>query len=257
MSNIRARRRKDGSVGYTARVRIRVKGRVVHQEIQTFSTKAVGQWAKRREVELEDPTELDKARQGETTLASVIRWYIDCFKNVSLWQRSKQSALLFLERHEIGTVDILSLTTQWLVEHVRARRASGVSGSTAANDLILISLVLEAAKAARNLPVNLLQTRAKFRGPLSSLLASVWGGSSAPVPHPGGTLEFLLHVCPHVQEGHPADHNEDDPALLLADLLVCVVHVFLPRQHAAKRVTASPVDSDHSDRRGGASKRAT
>lgn len=34
MSTIRARRRKDGSVGCTARVRIRVKGQVVHQETQ-------------------------------------------------------------------------------------------------------------------------------------------------------------------------------------------------------------------------------
>src|SRR5262245_11992716 len=154
MSTIRARRRKDGSVGYTARVRIRVKGQVVHQEIETFSTKAVAEkWAKRREVELEDPKELDKARQGATTIASLIRWYIDSFKNISKWQRSKQSALRFLEKHEIGTVDALTLTTQRVVEHVRARRASGVSGSTAANDLTWISLILETAKVAQGLPV--------------------------------------------------------------------------------------------------------
>lgn len=155
MSNIRARPRKDGSVGYTARVRIRAKGEVIHQEIQTFSTKAVAEkWAKRREVELEDPKELEKARQGATTLASLIRWYIDSFKNVSKWQRSKQSALLFLEKHEIGTVDALTLTTQRVVEHVRARRASGVGGSTAANDLIWLSIILQTAKAAQGLPVK-------------------------------------------------------------------------------------------------------
>lgn len=52
---------------------------------------------------------LERAKQGDTTLGSVIRRYIDCFKNVSLWQQSKQSALLFLEKHEIGTVNILAV----------------------------------------------------------------------------------------------------------------------------------------------------
>ena len=90
MSTVLARRRLDGSIGYTARVRIRDKGKVVHQEIETFSTKALAEkWAKRREVELEDPKELTKAQQGATTLASLIRWYVDSFKNISKWQRSK------------------------------------------------------------------------------------------------------------------------------------------------------------------------
>ena len=155
MPTIIVRPRLDGSIGYTARVRIRKNQKVVHQETMTFSTRSAAEkWGKRREVELEDPHLLALAKHGETTLASVIRWYIDSFQHISQWQRSKQSALLFLERHEIGKVDVLQFTTEQLVEHVRARRASGVSGATAANDLIWISLVLETAKAARGLPVN-------------------------------------------------------------------------------------------------------
>jgi hypothetical protein len=103
---------------------------------------AAWRW-KRREAELEDPRVLALAKHGETTLASVIRWYIDSFQHISQWQRSKQSALQFLEKHEIGQVDVLTFTTERLAEHVRARRTLGVSGATTANDLTWISLVLQ------------------------------------------------------------------------------------------------------------------
>jgi hypothetical protein len=121
----------------------------------TYSTRSAAvKWGKRREVELEDPNVLKLAMHGETTLASLIRWYIDSFQNISKWQRSKQSALVFLEKHEIGKEDVLKLTSERLVEHVRKRRESGVSGSTASNDLTWIGNVLETAKASRGTPVN-------------------------------------------------------------------------------------------------------
>jgi hypothetical protein len=47
MAGIQARRRKDGTMGYTARVRIREGQTTVHKENQTFSSKTVrvrGAW---------------------------------------------------------------------------------------------------------------------------------------------------------------------------------------------------------------------
>ncbi len=131
MATILPRKRKDGSTGYMARIRIHEGGKLVHAETKTFSSKsAAKEWAKRREVELENPGALAAARQGEVSLASLVRWYIDTFESVSKWQRSKQSALEFLERHEIGKVNALELSTEILVDHARARRTSGVAGPT-------------------------------------------------------------------------------------------------------------------------------
>lgn len=55
MANITARKRRDGSFGYTALIRIKKNGQRVHEEAKTFSSQtAAKEWAKRREVELED-----------------------------------------------------------------------------------------------------------------------------------------------------------------------------------------------------------
>jgi hypothetical protein len=53
-------------------------------------------------VALEDPAELTRQKQSTSTLAELIRWYIDTFETISRWQRSKQTHLEFLERHALG-----------------------------------------------------------------------------------------------------------------------------------------------------------
>ena len=90
-------------------------------------------WAKHREVELENPAALVHARDGNPTLAELIRWYSDNFETVSKWQRSKQTHLEFLERHRIAECDALQLSTQVLIDHIRSRRADGCGPSTAAD----------------------------------------------------------------------------------------------------------------------------
>jgi integrase len=155
MATIVTRRRADGSTGYTARIRIRKGREVIYRETETFSTKTAAKaWAKGREVELEHPEALALAQCGDVSLAAIIKWYRETFGEISGWQRSKESALKFLENHEIGKADVLKLTSEILVEHVRRRRLSGVKGQTVANDLIWIGVVLETAKAARGLRVN-------------------------------------------------------------------------------------------------------
>ena len=48
---------------------------------------------------------------GTKLTPGLIRWYIDTFEEISQWQRSKQAQLEFLERHSIGDVDALKLST--------------------------------------------------------------------------------------------------------------------------------------------------
>ena len=77
MGTITARRRKDGTLGYTVQIRIKQDGRVVHSESQTFDRRqAASIWMKKRESELAEPGALSVARRVDPTLAEAIAHYI-------------------------------------------------------------------------------------------------------------------------------------------------------------------------------------
>jgi hypothetical protein len=121
---------RKGATGpsFQARLRLTRNGELIHKESRTFATKgAAKEWAKAREVQLAAPEALRVANAGAINLATLIRWYMDTFESISPWQRSKQSALEFLENHPIGQTDPLTLTADVLIDHVRQRRLSGLS----------------------------------------------------------------------------------------------------------------------------------
>jgi integrase len=116
--------------------------------------RAALRWARRREVELEDPAKLAIAQAETRLLSDLIRWYIDQFYVIAQWQRSKQNALRFLERHEIGMEDVHRLSVSRLVQHVRSRRMQNAGPATAKSDLIYIGVVLAVAHAVGLCPVD-------------------------------------------------------------------------------------------------------
>lgn len=130
-----ASKRVDGSVGYTAVVRIKKSGKIIHQESKTFSIRAEAQrWARRREVELKNPAALIRAQQGSLSVGALIRWYIDEFEQASQWQRSKGQQLRTLEKQSFAQADATALTCQSIVDFIRMRRRAGVAPSTVGND---------------------------------------------------------------------------------------------------------------------------
>jgi hypothetical protein len=155
MPTIKVRKQTDGTTRYTAIVRIRRGGAILHRESRTFAHRSAAiSWAKHREVALEDPGALTRVQQGAPSVAELIRWYIDNFEGVSKWQRSKQAHLEFLERHALGKANALTLASADLIDHVRSRRAKGAGPATVANDLIWAGVVLRAAKSVKGLPVR-------------------------------------------------------------------------------------------------------
>lgn len=155
MATIRARRRKDGSTGYTATVRLKRHGRIVHQESQTFSRRtAAVDWGKRREVELEDPSALQQAKAGDTSLGEQIAWYVREFGGEGQWERSKDAVLKRLQNHPIAELDVTTLTRQHLIDFIRQRRIDGVQPATAGSDLTYIGVVLRAVASVKGLPVR-------------------------------------------------------------------------------------------------------
>jgi hypothetical protein len=72
MATIRMREHLDGTFAYQAIVRIKQQGKIVYRESKVFSKhQSAVNWAKRREVELQDPVELARARASRKTLAEL------------------------------------------------------------------------------------------------------------------------------------------------------------------------------------------
>ena len=155
MATIRKREHQDGNFSCQAVIRIKRNGWIVYRESRMFwRYQAALRWARRREVELEDPSQLGIALEKRRRLADLIRWYIDQFHVIVQWQRSKQNALRFLERHEIGAEDVHQLSVSRLVQHVRSRRAQNAGPATAQSDLVYIGVVLAGAQAVGAYPVD-------------------------------------------------------------------------------------------------------
>jgi hypothetical protein len=145
MPTIKARKQANGLTRYTAIIRIRRAGAILHRESRTFAHRSAAvSWAKHREVVLEDPSAFARVQHGAPTLAELIRWYIDTFETISKWQRSKQAHLELLERHALGKCNALTLTSAALIDHARSRRAKGAGPATVANDLAKSPAVLVA-----------------------------------------------------------------------------------------------------------------
>jgi hypothetical protein len=114
----------------TAEGRLRKGKAVVYREIRTFTLRtAAKSWAKCREVALENPDELARAQEDlghaeaeDYGLRKLIRWYIDTFRAISKWGRSKQTTLEFLERHALANEDARKLSAARIIKHTQGRR---------------------------------------------------------------------------------------------------------------------------------------
>jgi|SRR5580658_1055526 hypothetical protein len=75
MVYIKVRKQSDGSIRYTAIVRLRSGKTIVHQEARTFAHRvAAVTWAKHREVALEDPSALTRVRPAETLSCNSVQF---------------------------------------------------------------------------------------------------------------------------------------------------------------------------------------
>ena len=82
MATIRARKLADGTVSYTAQIRIKRDGVQVYQESQTFARKQAAQaWARKRETELDEPGAIERAsRKGATVKEMNARYLVEVEK---------------------------------------------------------------------------------------------------------------------------------------------------------------------------------
>ena len=92
MATIDQRKRADGTTAYTAQIRLKDQGVIVHSEAQTFTQKALTQdWLKRREAELQVARATGVLHHGKLTVGHLLTSYVKQAKGVTEWGRTKTS----------------------------------------------------------------------------------------------------------------------------------------------------------------------
>lgn len=114
MGTIIARKRKNGTMGYTAQILRKQKGKIVHREAKTFERKAPATaWIKRRETELAEPGAIGRANAPDVTLSEAIDRYIA--ESVKKIGRTKTQVLRSIKQYDIANMSCASITSQDIV----------------------------------------------------------------------------------------------------------------------------------------------
>lgn len=118
MGTITARKRKDGSVGYRARVRVMREGMTYH-ETETFDRRpAAAAWMKKRERELARPGAIPAAKLDDPTLAKAIDRYIE--ESVKEIGRTKAQVLKAIKKHPIVEMPCSTIKSKDIIEFLQS-----------------------------------------------------------------------------------------------------------------------------------------
>ena len=152
MATIRARKRTDGSISYTAQIRLFRDGAQVYQESQTFARKQAAQaWVRKREAELDQPGAIERAnRQGATVKEMIDRYLIEMEK-VRPLGKTKLATLKAISESNLGKLNDQDINSQQLVEYAvwrMGKEGGAVKPQTAGNDLAHLGAVLSIARPA-------------------------------------------------------------------------------------------------------------
>jgi integrase len=154
MGTITARRRSNGTTGYTAQIRLKREGRVVHTEAETFSTKVLArEWLTRREAELQAQRARGEAVGRRMTIEQMIEWYQGRERPDKPWGRTKRADLARMKAGPLAGKRADQLTRADFIGYTEWRRAQGAGPATASNDLIWFRQVFRAADAVLACPV--------------------------------------------------------------------------------------------------------
>ncbi len=152
MATIRARKRTDGSISYTAQIRLFRDGAQVYQESQTFARKQAAQaWVRKRETELDQPGAIERANRKGITVKEMIDRYLLEMEKVRPLGKTKLATLKAISESYLGKLNDQDINSQQLVEYAvwrMGKEGGSVQPQTAGNDLAHLGAVLSIARPA-------------------------------------------------------------------------------------------------------------
>lgn len=146
MATFTKRTKKNGFIVHKAEIRIKQDGKLVHRESKTFrELPDAKRWAALRESELYSPGGLQRAVTSKVLVKQLIEWYIEEYRNIQNFGRSKLAELKVLKSYDFTKIPVSSLRSNDLIKHIKERRRT-VSASTANNDLIWLRVAFKTAR---------------------------------------------------------------------------------------------------------------
>lgn len=156
MATIQKRKKANGTLSYTAQIRLKSKGKIIHHESKTFDKrKAAEDWAKNREVELKNPQALVTASSPRcNTLTNLLHRYIEEVHPIKPLGVTKRAALERMQRYPMFQKDVLDMTTADIIDFCRYRNTQENAGKQTINaDISYLRTVVAMCKPAWNIPV--------------------------------------------------------------------------------------------------------
>jgi integrase len=157
MGTITARKRKNGSTGYTAQILRKKGGQIVLREAKTFdSRREANAWIVYREAELDKPGGLDRAVRPSATLADAIDAYTARVADIG---RTKTQCLRSIKEFRIATMACEAITSADISAFAYELRKGGRQPQTVANYISHLSAIFRAGKPLLGMPLPLQEMR--------------------------------------------------------------------------------------------------
>lgn len=148
MGSIVSRKRKDGTIGHTAQIRLKDGGKTIFTESQTFDRKPAAQaWLKKRETELAVPGALIKPT--DPPLAEVIDKYNE--DKLRPHGKTKDQVLRTIKNSYLGEMRCSEIKSHTLVEFIQSLKSQP---QTRGNYLSHLASVFSVARPAWGYPLD-------------------------------------------------------------------------------------------------------
>lgn len=150
MGTIFTRKRNDGSIAYTAQIRLKQDKKILHQEAKTFDRKpAAAAWLKKRETELAQPGAIEKLKAPDPLLTKVIDQYLQ--ESRRDYGKTKRQVLRTIQASSLGSMKCSEIGSAQILEFAQSLNALP---QTVGNYLAHLAAVFSIARPAWGYPLD-------------------------------------------------------------------------------------------------------
>ncbi|MGG6897225.1 tyrosine-type recombinase/integrase [Rhizobium sp. BR 315] len=152
MGTINARKRKDGSIGYTAQILRKKDGAIIWREAKTFDKEREAKaWIRWREAELDKPGALEQLSKEDVPLADAIDKYVGAKRTIG---RTKEQVLRSIKTYPIALKASRTIRSNDIVGFADELLAGGRKPQTVGNYISHLAAVFRDAKAAWDIDLD-------------------------------------------------------------------------------------------------------
>lgn len=233
MGTITARKRKDGTVAFTAQIRVKRGGKIVHTEAETFEREpAARKWLELREKALAAPGGLEQARSGDPFVSEVIAQYQRESKRDH--GKTKTQVLNAIKKSALGQMRCSEAGSRQIVAFAQGL---GVKPQTVGNYISHLASVYAVARPAWGYPLDQ-QAMADARAVLEKLALTSRSQSRSRRP----TLDEMDKVLEHFAVKR---HKRDDTIPMVDITAFCIFST--RRIDEVCRITWGDLDEERSE----------